>query len=181
MKKILTIALSLCVLISVLTVTLAQGTNSQQTPPEQKIEKVKKSIPQELKDKREILKELNKETSNLYLELKSKKSENAGKLKDLHQQLKAAIKERNKEQVSNIMDDIIQQEQGLKAKREDQKNIFGELKAMRDTMKDYTSELKGYIQSKDYSKAEYVLDKMIELRKGINSTLTNVIEIKEQI
>lgn len=177
MKRIFMIALSLCLLLSGLTVALAEGTDSTQSQTIQNTEKVK--IPQELKDKMEAFKELNTETTKLFSELKAAKNENPVKVKDLLQQLKAAIKARDKEKVSHLMDQIIQLEQGQKEKREEIKSIQADLKNMRETMKGYTSELKGYLQSKDYTNAGLALDKMIQLKKDINSKLSKLLQIKE--
>lgn len=214
MKKLLTIGLSLAVMFSTFSMVVAEGTTSDTPAVKAKVEKVRKEIPQELKDKKEVLQQLDAQAKKMVEELKAAKGEAKNKLKegltkidpakikearvkaeeakkayeskfkDLHLQLKTAIKERNKEKVNAIMDEVTKVEQEQKAKRdellklkEDQQLQSTKLKEFRENAKALEEKLKPYRDEQKSISTQ--LKTMHETRESYNQELKNALEKKD--
>ncbi len=160
MKKLLSVVLSLVVTGSVFTFAFAEGATPTGTSTESKVLSRKAEVPQEVRDKKAALKELQANSKSLQCQLKTDKAQIAGRLKELFNGKAKADYAALKETRTTVT--------------EANKKLLGQLKQL-------NTDLKQGIKENDKAKVNTVMDQIAELEQQINANKAEKEKTKEEL
>jgi len=164
------IMVTLALILSFTSFTFAMETRARDT-------KTGISVPQEIKDRKEQLKNLFAEAKSIREKLKAIK----GEVKERVAQIKDTFANMSGEEKAEAKEKLKALKAVIEADRLEIKVIRSQLKTMTEQMKVYRVQLKEAMGAKDYTKVSAILDSMIKLKTEKNTKLNQLMELKKNM